>query len=395
MHDGQVDAGALAAVVRDLPAVRGLHFLRPVPALALRPDEVAAWVRRDIELSYPGDDLDRVSTVYGRLGLLPAGLSLRAAIEELYRGQVAAFYDPRSKQLVLATEALRAGGLAVRILSLLIGRDLVGELLVAHELTHALQDQRWGLPTDPEPLVDSHSDRVLARRALLEGDATLAGFAYLQRDTPSRDTIDQIEHRLHAIAPTLAAEYPEVPEVIRASLAFQYDAGTAFAGWALAEGGWSEVDRTHEDPPASTEQVLHPARYFGVRDQPIGIALRGTEEIEAAGWHRILEDTLGELTLRILVRRALTQDRAVAVADGWGGDRLRALARGDDLVLVWMTAWDTPADATEFFEAMPDVLPGTRVERRGERVLVLLGPPDVLDGVSARVWARTTSKKGE
>ena len=60
-----------------------------------------------------------------------------------------------------------------------------------------------------------------------------------------------------------------------------------------------------------------------------------------------------------------------------------------------MTAWDTPADATEFFEAMPDVLPGTRVERRGERVLVLLGPPDVLDGVSARVWARTTSKKGE
>ena len=186
-----------------------------------------------------------------------------------------------------------------------------------------------------------------------------------------------------------------MPEVIRASLAFQYDAGTAFAGWALAEGGWSEVDRTHEDPPASTEQVLHPARYFGVRDQPIGIALRGTEEIEAAGWHRILEDTLGELTLRILVRRALTQDRAVAVADGWGGDRLRALARGDDLVLVWMTAWDTPADATEFFEAMPDVLPGTRVERRGERVLVLLGPPDVLDGVSARVWARTTSKKGE
>ncbi|TMA58776.1 MAG: hypothetical protein E6J75_04575 [Deltaproteobacteria bacterium] len=132
-----------------------------------------------------------------------------------------------------------------------------------------------------------------------------------------------------------------------------------------------------------------------MRDQPIGIALRGTEEIEAAGWHRILEDTLGELTLRILVRRALTQDRAVAVADGWGGDRLRALARGDDLVLVWMTAWDTRADATEFFEAMPDVLPGTRVERRGERVLVLLGPPDVLDGVSARVWARTTSKKGE
>jgi len=390
VHDGQVDAGALAAVVRDLPAVRGLDFLRAVPALALRPDDVAAWVRRDIERSFPGEDLDRISLVYARLGLLPAGVALRAAIEELYRGQIAAFYDPRSKQLVLATAALRAGGLPVRILSLLGGRDLVGELLVAHELTHALQDQRWGLPTEPEPLLDSHGDRLLARRALLEGDATLAGFAYLQRGTPSRDTIDEIEHRLHAIAPTLAAEYPRVPEVIRASLAFQYDAGTAFAGWALAEGGWNEVDRTHEDPPASTEQVLHPARYFGVRDRPIGITLGGTEEIEAAGWRRVLEDTLGELTLRVLVRRALTQDRAVTVADGWGGDRLRALARGDDLVLVWMTAWDAPADATEFFEVVPDVVPGARVERRGERVLVLLGPADLLDGLSARVWTRTT-----
>src|SRR5437899_10856410 len=122
VRDGQVNASALAAVVRDLPAVRGLDFLRPVPAVALRPDDVAAWVRHDIDLSYPGDDLDRVSMVYERLGLLPAGTTLRTAIEELYRGQIAAFYDPRSKQLVLATEALRAGGLAVRIFSLLFGR---------------------------------------------------------------------------------------------------------------------------------------------------------------------------------------------------------------------------------------------------------------------------------
>jgi len=390
VYDGKVDAGALAAVVRDLPAVRGLGFLHPVPAAALRPDDVAAWVRRDIQLSFPGDDLERIARVYGRLGLLAPGVSLRTAIEQLYRGQIAAFYDPRSKQLVLATEALGAGGLAVRIFSLLSGRDLVGELLVAHELTHALQDQHWGLPTEPEPLVDSHGDQLLARRALLEGDATLAGFAHLQGGTPSRDTIDQIEHRLHVVAPTLAAEYPGVPEIIRASLAFQYDAGTAFTGWALAEGGWSEVDRTEADPPASTEQVLHPARYFGVRDRPIGISLRGTEEIEAAGWRRVLEDTLGELTLRVLVRRALGQDRALAVADGWGGDRLRALARGDDLLLVWMTAWDAPGDATEFVDAMPDVIPDARLERRGDRVLVLVGPPGVLDGLAARVWARTT-----
>src|SRR5207244_4415159 len=264
--------------------------------------------RRDIDLSYPGDDLDRVSIVYERLGLLPAGVTLRAVLEELYRGQIAAFYDPRSKQLVLATEALGVGGLGVRLFSLLTGRGV--------------------------------------------GVESLAGFAYVQRGTPTRETIDDIERRLHGIAPTLAAEYPRVPEIIRASLAFQYDAGTAFTGWALAEGGWSEVDRVEADPPASTEQVLHPARYFGVRDRPIEITLRGTEEMEAAGWHRILEDTLGELTIRVLARRGLTEDRARGVADGWGGDRLRALVRGDELLLVWVTAWDGTPDAIEFFEAM-------------------------------------------
>ena len=103
VHEGQVNASALAAVVHDLPAVRGLDFLRPVPAVALRPDDVAAWVRRDIDLSYPGDDLDRVSMVYERLGLLPAGVTLRAVLEELYRGQIAAFYDPRSKRPRAAT----------------------------------------------------------------------------------------------------------------------------------------------------------------------------------------------------------------------------------------------------------------------------------------------------
>src|SRR5207248_3938695 len=206
------------------------------------------------------------------------------------------------------------------------------------------------------------------------GDATLAGFAYLLGGPPDVKTIGTIEHQLHNVPKELAEKYPDVPDLVRASLAFQYDAGTAFAGWALASGGWAAVDRAEADPPASTEQVLHPARYFGVRDRPFEIALHGTEEMEAAGWRRVLEDTLGELSIRILARRARTEDAAAAVADGWGGDRLRALARGDELVLVWATAWDGPGDAIEFLDAMREAVPDARVERRGERVLGLVGP---------------------
>src|SRR5207249_1181403 len=186
------------------------------------------------------------------------------------------------------------------------------------------QDQHYHLPTRPEPLLDGHGDRELARHALLEGDATLAGFAYVLGRQLDRRMIGVVEQQLHGVPAELAKKYPDLPELLRASLAFQYDDGTAFVGQALAAGGWAAVDRAHLDPPESTEQVLHPARYYADRDRPIAVRLGGTDGLEAAGFRRILEDTLGELEIRVLVARALPAQPAAGVAAGWGGDRLRA-----------------------------------------------------------------------
>jgi hypothetical protein len=385
VRNGQVNEDALAVVRRTLPAVRGLQFEAAVPAAVLSREEIVATVAREIEQSYSPGDVEHLEAVYARLGLLPAGTRLRPVLQRLYEQEGAGFYDPRTKRLVLARTALGMGGLRVDLIGRLTGRDLVGEFLVAHELTHALQDQHYGMRTEPEPLIDGHGDAELARHALLEGDATLAGFAYLFGGPLDRSTISTVERQLRAVPRELATKYPDVPEVVRASLAFQYDDGTAFAGWALADGGWSAVDRVYADPPASTEQVLHPARYFATRDRPVTISLGGTDAIERAGWTRILEDTLGELQIRVLAGRALPRERAAQVADGWGGDRLRALSRGPDLALVWMTTWDSPAEATEFAQAMPEIARDARVEQRDDRVVVLLDAP--LD--PARVWSGT------
>ena len=376
---------ALDVIIQALPAVRGLEFRATVPVAALSREEIAQTVASEIERSYAPGDLERLEAVYTRLRLLPPGTRLRPALQRLYEQEGAGFYDPRTKRLVLARTALGGAGLRVDLVARLTGRDLVGEFLLAHELTHALQDQHYGMRTDPEPLVDSHGDADLARHALLEGDATLSGFAYMLGRRLDRSTIATVERQLRGIPRELARRYPDVPELVRASLAFQYDDGTAFAGWALADGGWAAVDRVHADPPDSTEQVLHPARYFATRDRPVTITLGGTERLVRAGWKTILEDTLGELQMRVLAERALGRDGAARVADGWGGDRLRALARGPDLALVWMTAWDSPAQAGEFAQAMPAIAPDARVAQQGDRVLVLLDAP--LD--PARVWSRT------
>jgi hypothetical protein len=388
---GQINEDALGVVRQNLPAIRGLAFTTAVPAVALSPADVRAAIEADVDASYGPDDLARVEAVYVRLGLFPPDTRLRDVLAGLYEEEGAGFYDPRTKRLVVATRPFRAPSRGMRVVAALTGRDFAGEFVVAHELTHALQDQHWGIPTAAEPLTEGHGDRLLARRAFLEGDATLAGFAYLLGGEPDAATLTRITRELDVLPAELATRYPSMPEVIRASVAFEYQTGTAFAAWGLRSGGFPAVDAVHRNPPTSSEQVLHPERYYGLRDQPRAVSLGGTDGLEAAGWARTVEDTLGELYVRVLAARGLDPAGAARVADGWGGDRLRALARGDDLVLVWVTAWDSPGDAEEFAAALPAFLPDARVERRDDRVLVLLGPtagggPD-LPALARRVWA--------
>ncbi len=352
VRHGQVNEDALETVRRGLVALRGLGFTTPVPVLALSRDGLGAVVKEEIEQSYAPGDIEHAEGVYTRLGLLPPGTKLRPALEGLYQQEGAGFYDPRSKRLVVAESVPGAPSVGAGLLGFLTGRDLVSEFLVAHELTH---------------------------------------FAYVLGRQLDRRMIGVVEQQLHGIPGELAKKYPDLPELLRASLAFQYDDGTTFVGQALAAGGWAAVDRVHLDPPESTEQVLHPPRYYAGRDRPIEVTLGGTDGLEASGFTRILEDTIGELGIRVLARRALPAERAAQVAEGWGGDRLRALRRGDDLVLVWMTAWDSPADAGEFADALPGLVPDARVERRKERVLLLLAPPGIdWTGLARRVWSRAT-----
>jgi hypothetical protein len=375
--------------------VRGLAFTSTVPAVALSPQQVADLVARDLELSYAPGDVERLEAAYTRLGLLPPETRLRPALQRLYEQEGAGFYDPRQKRLVIATRAAQGGGFRAALLARLTGRDILGEFLVSHELTHALQDERWRLPTEPESLVDGGGDRRLARHALIEGDATLAGFAYVLRRPLDDDTIAWIVQQMRAVPRDLAKTYPDAPELLRASLAFLYVSGSAFVGEGLRRGDFAEIDRVHDDPPASSEQVLHPERYYAKRDQPVIVTIGGTESLERAGFKRTLDDTMGEIGMRVLAR-GMPPERADSIAEGWGGDRLRALARDGDLVLVWMTIWDTVDDAEEFASALPTLTNGALVERRDDRVLAVLGPtrgaPD-LDVIAAAAWRKTVFER--
>ena len=390
---GQVNDSLVNDVRTRLVATRGLDFRRPVPVRILDDQAVAVLLTEEIERSASPADRAHLETAFAQLGLVAPGTRLEPAMQDLFTRQLAAFYDPRRGELGIAGSTL--GG-ARKVMSSVTGRDVVGEITIAHELTHALQDQHWGLPVDPVPVLDADTDRVLARRALLEGDATWAAFATLAGGRLDDAMRARVINQLDAMPAELARSAPTVPPLLRDTLAFQYRDGTIFVDQLLLRGGWAAVDKAHADPPTSSEQVLHPERYLSVdRDRPTPVVIGGTTALTRAGFTPVAGDTLGEIIIRSRLAKALPTERAVAAASGWDGDRLLVFTRGADSVVAWMTAWDSAADAAEFADAMKAAEPDAFAERRDARVLVLRGPwpPDLPHDVWAAAPPAARSRR--
>jgi hypothetical protein len=309
--------------------------------------------------------------------------------------------------MVMVNEALQTG-FFTRALESIIRRDLAGEMVLAHELTHALQDQHFGLSTGRADV--GEDDAQLAQRAVYEGDATLAGYAALL-GTLRPGTAVSLARKLEAADAQMARDYPDVPALIRESVVFQYAAGVNFVSWAYKNGGWEGVDAVLARPPRSTEQVLHPEKYFVRPENPVRVQIGALAPYLRGEWRLAEEATLGELTIRILAERFVERARAETIAAGWDGDRLVALARGDSLTLVWLSAWDSEDDAAEFLTAWTPIVASRHrgaassrddvtvlegddpyyLERRGTKVLAIEGPlDDDLADIADRIWRRST-----
>ncbi len=131
--------------------------------------------------------------------------------------------------------------------------------------------------------------------------------------------------------------------MVRDQLVQPYLAGLAFARALWARGGAPALREAWGRPPESTEQVLHPGKYFA-RERPLAVR----PAVPAPAGARLLsEGVLGELLLRTLL-----EDGAETAAAGWGGDGWRLWDVGERTALAWRTEWDSPADAGEFHSAL-------------------------------------------
>jgi hypothetical protein len=328
----------LAEVADDVERVRELEFDRLPRASLVSPEEAARTSVRELDRQVPRSRQRIAERLLAMLGLVPPGTRLREVVGTALAEEVAGYYDPRT-----GTMALVRG----------VGLDgFLAEVTLAHELTHALEDQRFGI--EAAGVDDLLRDRASADAALREGSATVAMVEYVAltqaggRELPAGLRSRVLEEMQGIALPASSG----LPRYVRESLVFPYAAGARFVDRLERRGGWSAVDRAFgRAAPTSTEQIMHPAKYEA-GERPVRVRLRGHRAELPAGARVVARGDIGEFDTAQFLYDPNGRARSEEAAAGWGGSAFelwRLPDGGDVLVMAW--AWDTERDAREFAAA--------------------------------------------
>jgi len=309
----------------------GLKFKRqPVVAVRSR-DQLRAYLERKVRNEYPPAELRAEARAYRAFRLVADSVDLLKMQLDLLQEQVAGFYDPDSTTLFVI-----AGGDPVTL-----------RAVISHELVHALQDQYTNLNAILH--ARRQSDRQAAGQAVMEGQATVAGMLAITNVTAA-----QLAERWDTFRGAVRdqqesfGQLASAPLILRESLLFPYMAGAEFILGFETRRSDPDEQPYNSRLPISTEQILHASRYTA-GERPVRVTLPRP----GAGDTLVYDDDMGEFGIRVALQSwGVTEPDAVAAAAGWNGDRYAILGSRAGTALVWVVAWDTPADAADFERAL-------------------------------------------
>ncbi len=343
----------ISDVAGQVEEIRELRFVRPVVPEAVSQAGVAQLLQGSLDHSFPEEMESRRGKAWAAIGVIPPGTDLRQAIVDYAQTQIIGFYDTESHRLVFVGSS---------------HPDPFERMTLAHELTHALDDQAFGLGR-LDRLQNACQDELLdAFVALAEGDAVETQLAWARRFLSPDEKQALIKEQSGFVGPPAS-----VPPFLVDVLQFPYTYGRSFIEALLARGGEAAVNDAFRHPPTSTEQILHPSKY--PNDQPQNVPVPELREKLGGPWADIDDAPVGEGWLRTMLSLRLSDDDAATAAAGWDGGQYRAWNRGDETAVLLETVWDGDGEARQFASAMGRWIEGQEatVERRGNHVAVLFG----------------------
>ncbi|MFN2484469.1 MAG: hypothetical protein ABR509_05960, partial [Candidatus Limnocylindria bacterium] len=313
--------------------IRGLPRPDIGPADILTRAELEEELMADFEKDYTDAERRADNVTLRAMGLLEPDEDVADLQLALLQGAVLGFYDEDERRMAVVSDA----GLT---------RD--AQETYAHEYTHALQDGAVGLESMRLD-VDGDDDGAMARLAVVEGDAMITMYAWSASYLGPDEPVPSAGSGASGDSDPDEAPPVEIPDFLIESLFFPYTYGTNFMSALHERGGYEAVNQALDDPPESTEQIVHPETYFD-DEQPIEVAIPDLAAELGEGWEQVESTPIGEVTLRITIDQiGANRGSAEAAAAGWGGDHLVVAAGPDEaFALAWRLAWDSPADAAEF-----------------------------------------------
>ncbi len=364
----------LDLLAQETSSLRGLALTKGVGREFMSKERLRAYLEAQLAEEYPETKAAADAQVMALLGLLEEGTDLYHLMLELYTEQIVGLYDPKTDRMYLIGETLGP----------------LEKLIFVHEYVHALQDHHFDLGTQIDARKED-DDGTLALEALAEGDATLLMEQYLLAHMDELLSPELLDTVYGLETPKLDA----APWAIQKQLMFPYQAGLNFVWWLYDRGGWTEIDAAWNNPPRSTEQILHPERYPD--DHPQVITIPPLTTTLGTGWRLWNQNTLGEFMLRLHLSVYLDEEAVKQAATGWDGDRYALYSKDGDTCLVILLAWDDQDEADEFIAAY-QTLAQTRYRAAGEGMVAQgmwwAGRPGLyLEQRGALVWLILTSER--
>jgi hypothetical protein len=328
-------------VLHDMSEITGLSLVYPLKKTLRSRDEIRAYVIRQMDEDKDAGQRYADAKSAEAFGLLPKNFDLDSFMVELLTEQIAGLYDPKAHEFYIA--------------NWIPLNDQ--RMVMAHELTHALQDQHFKIETWLKA-ARPNDDAELAREAFLEGSATAAMVDYLLQGT-GKSVTEMPEFDPSILTGDLGStpSLTKAPPFIKDTLVFPYFSGMTFTAAALKPGGWSSLGKVFSNPPASTQQIMHPNLYKSGH-VPQRVALPSIEKQLGKDWRKLDDNLLGEFGWLEVLKQFLDEARAKPLAAAWEGDRYQLFENQSSkrLLLVTRLHVASAEQAAKFFGQYSELL---------------------------------------
>lgn len=309
-----------------------------------------------------GKQSDWNNLVWEGLFIVDESTNVSTEFQEYYDAGVLGYYDPPTNSLVVLSE----NSDSVRM----------SEAILIHELTHALQDQRFNLnqPKYSPPTQDA----ALAAKGLVEGEAMYIHNQYQDRCGDEWDCLTEPNPR-----PSF-----DTNRGVQLTLAQPYSDGGGYITHLVQNGGWDAVDAAFESPPRETAAIIHPdTTVSSYQFDPLSRQQNGWEKYYYPGdfgsndlgetsvfvmlWYQNYEYDIDTIPEESIQDSSGDSHYNHSVSAGLVNDRFTPYKNGEDRGYVWRLRWETEEDAREFTQMYEQILAGHGSDQRNDSTWVI------------------------